>query len=439
MSVGSDNTHVLSLLDRNGWIIFATRMLRLFGYGMVSVVLMLYLTGRGLSQTDAGLLLTLGLLGDTVISLWITTRADRLGRRNMLWIAASRIIVAGAVMALTGNFMVLAIAVCLGVISPSGNEAGPFLAIEQAALSHLICARSRTGVFAWYNLAGSVATALGALAAGLLVYALRSNGVAALADYQIILIAYAIIGGVLMGLFFGLTPAIETPVTASRHASDLLLGLHRSRRTVFKLSALFSLDAFGGGFVIQALLAYWFHVRFGVHVMTLGTIFFGANILAGISALAASRLARSFGLINTMVFTHIPSNILLIMVPLMPNLPLAIIVLLARFSISQMDVPTRQAYTMAVVDPDERSAAAGITGIARSTGAAISPLIAAQLLAIPALSSLPFFIAGGIKLIYDLTLWRNFRRTETIEKIHIPEVPTAPKKPGVNSAAGSNT
>ncbi len=439
MPAGSKKKRVISMLDRNGRIIFTTRMLRLFGYGMVAVVLMLYLTDIGLSQTEAGLLMTLALLGDTLISLWITTRADRLGRRNMLWLAAGRIIFAGAVMALTGNFILLAVAVFLGLISPSGHEAGPFLAIEQAAISHLIPESGRTALFAWYNFAGSVATALGALATGLLIYVLHAAGFSTLAGYRIILIAFALIGGVLMALFSGLTSAIETPVAASPRPPHLLLGLHRSRRTVLALSALFSLDAFGGGFVLQALMAYWFHARFGVNVTALGTIFFGANILAGISALAASHLAHRIGLINTMVFTHIPSNILLIMVPLMPNLPLAITVLLARFSISQMDVPTRQAYTMAVVDPDERSAAAGITHVARSTGAAISPLIAAPLLAIPTLSNLPFFIAGGLKLIYDLTLWRKFRRTEPRGRTYIPEITTARKCAGIKSAAGSDT
>ncbi len=175
------------------------------------------------------------------------------------------------------------------------------------------------------------------------------------------------------------------------------------------LSGLFALDAFAGGFVVQSLIAYWFHLKFGVAPATLGSIFFGANILAGMSALSAVRIAERIGLINTMVFTHIPSNILLMLVPLMPNLPLAIAVLLVRFSISQMDVPTRQSYTMAVVDPDERSAASGVTGIARSIGAALSPALCGPLLANPALLSMPFFLAGGLKIVYDLLLYRGFR------------------------------
>jgi MFS family permease len=177
---------------------------------------------------------------------------------------------------------------------------------------------------------------------------------------------------------------------------------------VLKLSGLFALDSFAGGFVVQSFAAYWFYLRFGANPGTLGVIFFWANICAGISALLASRLAARFGLVKTMVFTHLPSNLLLLLVPLMPNLPLAILVLLARFSISQMDVPTRQSYIMAVVRPEERSAAAGVTGVARTTGAAIAPLFAGVLFARPALISLPFFIAGTLKVLYDLLLYRGF-------------------------------
>jgi predicted MFS family arabinose efflux permease len=190
------------------------------------------------------------------------------------------------------------------------------------------------------------------------------------------------------------------------------LGLHRSRGVVLKLSALFGLDAFAGGFVVQSLVAYWFHVRFGVEPATLGGIFFGANILAGISALAAARVAARIGLVNTMVFTHLPSNFLLMLVPLMPNPLLATLVLFIRFSISQMDVPPRQSYTMAVVAPDERSSAAGVTGIARSIGAAISPGLAGAFLSSPTLFGTPFFVAGGLKVVYDLLLYRSFAKGE---------------------------
>jgi hypothetical protein len=223
-----------------------------------------------------------------------------------------------------------------------------------------------------------------------------------------VVVLYGLIG-VLMGLLFTrLSAAVETAHLGTPQIRSRF-GLHRSAGVVLKLSALFGLDAFAGGFVLQSIVAYWFHVRFGVEPAVLGGIFFGANIFAGISALSAAWVAARIGLVNTMVLTHLPSNILLMLVPLMPNLPLAILVLLARFSISQMDVPPRQSYTMAVVIPDERSAAGGVTGIARSIGAAISPAFVGTFLGNPALLGAPFFIAGGLKVIYDVLLYRSFR------------------------------
>ncbi|NWJ41972.1 MAG: MFS transporter [Geothrix sp.] len=398
-----------SLLGPDGRLLFVTRAARMFSYGFLSVVLVLYLAGLGFSEGRIGLLLTLTLVGDTLISLWITLHADRVGRKRMLALGSALMLLAGVPFALSGDFTVLVLAATFGVISPSGNEVGPFLAIEQAALSQVLPEDRRTGVFAWYNLTGSFATALGALAGGWTAQALQSSGLAPVASYRVLIFAYAAVGLLLAALFAKLSGAVEAPPTA---AAAGRWGLHASKGVVFKLSALFSLDAFAGGFVIQSLVAYWFHQKFGVAPGTLGSIFFVANVLAGLSSLYAVKLAGRIGLIRTMVYTHIPSNVLLILVPLMPSLPLAIAMLLLRFSISQMDVPTRQAYTMAVVAPDERSAAAGVTGIARTTGAAISPVLAGPMLAVPALGGLPFFLAGGLKILYDLLLYRSFKATE---------------------------
>jgi MFS family permease len=407
-------------LTPDGSFLFITRIARMFGYGFLSVVLVLYLAQVGLNQVQIGLLLTLTLIGDTIISLWITTNADRFGRRRMLILGVVLMIFAGVLFAITRNFLFLLIAATIGVISPSGYEVGPFLSIEQAALSQIVSDEKRTHLFAWYNLVGSFATALGALGGGGLVQALQDSGVSALGSYRTIVIGYAIIGVLLGVLFTRLSPAVEVRAggDSSHSTSDFKtrFGLHRSRGVVLKLSALFSIDAFAGGFVLQSLLAYWFHVRFNVQPAILGSIFFGANILTGLSALTAAWMASRIGLIRTMVFTHIPSNILLILVPLMPNLPLAIAVLLLRFSISQMDVPTRQSYTMAVVAPDERSAAAGITGIARTIGASLSPAFTGPLLANAALMNVPFFLSGGLKIIYDLMLYRNFKAIKPPEE-----------------------
>jgi len=412
---------ILQILNRDGRFLFMTRILRLFAYGFLSVILVLYLAELGLKEAQIGLLLTLTLIGDTLISLWLTTNADRIGRRKMLMAGAVLMIFAGVLFVLTRDFIVLLIAATIGVISPSGYEVGPFLSIEQSSLTQIVPDDQRTRVFAWYNLFGSFTTAAGSLCGGGLVQLLQEAGVTALESYRIIVLSYAAMGIVLGFMFSRLSSAVEvvqvtSPAAGTSSRAKDLFGLHKSRKVVFKLSALFSIDAFAGGFVLQSLVAYWFHVRYNVQPALLGTIFFGANVLAGISALAAAKVASKIGLINTMVFTHIPSNILLILVPLMPNLPLAITVLLMRFSISQMDVPTRQSYTMAVVSPDERSAAAGITGIARTTGSSLSPIVAGPLLGNASLLSVPFFISGGLKIIYDLLLYRSFRAAKPPEE-----------------------
>jgi MFS family permease len=296
------------------------------------------------------------------------------------------------------------------VISPSGQEVGPFLPIEQASLSQVVSDRTRTRVLAWYTLLGSLAAATGALIAGATTQALQS--VSKLNGYRTVVIFYAALGIGLVILFSRLSDAIEAKSADETGMPVGFSGLRESRAVVTKLSALFALDSFGGGFVVQSFAAYWFYLRFGVDPAALGAIFFWANVLAGFSALVAARLAARFGLIRTMVFTHLPSNVLLIMIPLMPTLPLAVLVLLARFSISQMDVPARQSYIMAAVSPRERSAAAGIAGVARTTGAAISPFFVGLMFARPSLINVPFFIAGSVKIAYDLLLYRMFAKAE---------------------------
>jgi MFS family permease len=407
-------------LNRNITLLFTTRITRLFAYGFLSIVLVLYLAQTGFTEAQIGLLLTLTLIGDAVVTLWITTSADRIGRRRMLIFGALLMVLAGIIFVLTRNYALLIFAAIIGVISPSGNEIGPFLAIEQAALTQLIPNERRTQVFAWYNLVGSFATALGALCGGWVTQVLQGKGFSELRSYQIIIIGYAVIGGVLSLLFMSLSPAVEVKtvpeIPRSGPSAGWNFGLNKSRKIVFKLSAMFALDAFAGGFVIQSMIVYWFHVRFGMNVAVLGAIFFWANVLAGVSALLAVRIVAKIGLVKTMVFTHIPSNVLLCLVPLMPFQWLAITILLLRFSISQMDVPTRQSFTVAVVDPEERSAASGVTAIARSIGASVSPALAGLLMAVSWLMSAPFLIAGGLKIIYDLILYWSFKTIKPPEE-----------------------
>lgn len=371
-------------------LLFATRAVRMFAYGFLSVILVLYLASIGIDPGRIGLLLSLTLIGDVIVSLFLTTRADAFGRRRTLIAGAILMALAAAVFAITRDFWLLLVAATIGVISPSGNEVGPFLAIEQVALADVAPNRDRTSLYAWYNLGGSFATAMGALAAG---------EIATVISYRGVIVGYGALGVVLAAMFAVLSPAVN-----ARHQVQTQIG---SRGIIAKLSALFALDSFAGGLVVQSILAWWFYRRFALEPAMLGAIFFCANILAGVSALAAARIAKRFGLLNTMVFTHLPSNVLLLLVPFMPTLGLAITVLLLRFSISQMDVPTRQAYIIAAVEPSERTAAAGITGVARTTGAALAPILAVPLIS-GSKDWLPFVAAGCLKSVYDLLLLRSF-------------------------------
>jgi MFS family permease len=395
-------------------VLFIARFIRLFGYGALSVVLVFYLIRIGLTQPQTGVLLALTLWGDTVVSFLITTRAGRAGHRRMLLVGAVLMVGAGIVFALTHDFWILLVAGIAGIISPSGQEVGPFLPIEQTMLAGVTSNENRTRVFAWYTLTGTIATALGALSAGLLV---RVNEYAGepIDSYRAVVLLYAALGAALGLLFWRLPRDAESTGDESRNDRGTIAsiaGVEKSRAIVVKLSALFALDAFGGGFIAQSFAAYWFYLRFGIDPASLGAIFFCANLLAGLSALLAARLAARFGLIRTMVWTHLPSNILLILIPLMPTLWLAVALLWIRFSISQMDVPTRQSYVMAVVAPEERAAAGGITGIARTLGAAVSPIFVGLMFARPSTISVPFFLAGGLKITYDLLLYKQFVGTE---------------------------
>ncbi len=267
-------------LPADGYLLFGTRVIRMFAYGFLSVVLVLYLAQLGLSEGLIGLLLSLTLIGDAAISLWMTTTADRIGRRRILIAGASLMLFAGVLFAVTDKLALLVIAAIIGVISPSGYEVGPFLPVEQAALSQIIPDTTRTQVFAWYNLVGSFATAAGALCGGVLTEVLQQVGVTSLNSYRAVLILYGVMGVILAAVFTQLSPRVEA-VHADGPQTPTRFGLHRSCSIVLKLSTLFGLDAFAGGLVVQSLVAYWFHIRFGVEPAALGAIFLGANILAG--------------------------------------------------------------------------------------------------------------------------------------------------------------
>lgn len=412
-------SRALSVVSPNLRVLFELRMVRLFACGLLAIVLVLYLNVVGLDQAEIGLLLTLTFVGDAVISLALTLRADRWGRRRTIRVGAVLMVLGGAGMALTDNFVLLVLAATIGVISPTGGEVGPFLAVEQTCLSQVTPFSDRTHAFAWYHVSGFSMSALGALFGGVVAYTLQLHGWTAAESYRLLLWIFAGCGVVLGLISLRLDDKVEFSTTSAVLKSTVnrdIFGLGKARNLVLRLSFLFALDSFAGGFCLQSFVAYWFFVKFGMSEAELGGIFFGSNLLAGFCGLAALPIVRRFGLIHTMVWTHVASNLLLILVPLMPTAELAVSVFWFRNSISKMDMPTQFSYMSAVVPPSARSGANGVSITARQFGTAMAPMLAAPLLGSAALLSAPFFICGGTKIIYDLLLWRSFRRVKLAEE-----------------------
>jgi MFS family permease len=396
-------------LSRDGWLLFATCGVRSFAYGSLSVILGLYLDAVGLSATAIGWIFTAALAGGALMTILITAIADHFGRRALLILGAVLMASAGWVFAVSDNPILLALAAIFGTISPSGKDVGPFLSLEQAILPQTSSDQHRTAVFSTYNLVGSFAGALGALAVGL--PSLLS--LTAVAGYRVLIWGYAASAVVLAVLFAMLSARVEPKKQVESNAGKI--SLQKSRATVAKLAGLFALDSFAGAFIVQSIVAYWFYLRFQIDLTALGSIFFGTNLLAALSFLAAPPIARRIGLLNTMVFTHLPSNFMLLLIPFMPDVEWAVAILLLRHLLSQMDVPTRQSYTMAVVEPDERAASAGVLSVARNAGAALAPLFTGAILALPSLG-LPFLLAGSIKIVYDLWIFAVFRHVKPPEE-----------------------
>jgi MFS family permease len=422
-------------------VIVAARGLRSFAYGMLAVVLGVALAREGLSPVAIGSLITVSLVGDLCGTYVIGLAADDWGRRRTLVGLALLMAATGAVFGLTGVYPLLLVAAFFGTLGTSASETAPFLPIDQAMLPQTGSPAGRTALFARYNLVAYGTGALGALAAGL-PDVLAARGLSRDAGIRLVFALYvvsALLTALLVARLSARVEAVEVQAQAqaqapgqapgqgpgqpdadssmeTRHSRRLVPPLGASRSLVLRLAGLFSVDALAGGLVVQSLLVLYFHLRFGVTLAPLAVLFFGANVLSALSFLAAAPLARRFGLLNTMVFTHLPSNILLALVALMPTFPLAALALLARQALSQMDIPTRQAYSMALVPPEARTATASVTSLARSAGSATSPVLAGLLLQGPLLAlGLPFLVAGLLKVAYDLVLWQIFRRVAVKE------------------------
>jgi len=416
-------------LSRDGKLILAARIARTFGYGFLSVTLSIYLKLIGYNELLIGLILSFTLVNSVIFTLVASFYADRLGRRKMLIVYAGLMSVSGAIFFVTDNYVALIVSAFIGTINVTGSEAGAFLSIEQAMLPQTISQedskKKKNTLYAIYNMAGTFAMSAGVLLSGLPLILQHQYGLGQVESIKPLFLLYSILGIGVVGIYFLLSKKIETAQTngslnriekkkvAGRSVIQVLSP--KSRRIVGKLSGLFAVDSFAGGFVIQSIVSLWFFTKFGADLAILSYIFSIAGVLTAFSFIGAARIADKIGLINTMVFTHIPSNVLLILVAFAPTLPIAIAIYVSRMALSQMDVPTRQSYIVGVVSEDERTAAAGITNISRNVAQSVSPSIAGSLLQLSLLSA-PFIIGGVLKIVYDVALYMNFKNTKSSDE-----------------------
>ena len=407
---------LIDWLSNDGKIILAARVTRTFAYGFLSIVLAIYLKLIGFDDILIGLVLAATLVNSVIFTLLASFYADRLGRRKMLIIYAALMSISGSIFLASDNYLALVAAALIGTVNVTGSETGAFLSIEQALLPQTVNdARKRNTIFALYNMTGNFAMSAGILLSGLPAILQQQLGLSQIEAIKSLFMLYSILGIIVLAIYFMLSKKIELATGEITKPLTQVLS-PETKKIVGKLSGLFAVDSFAGGFVIQSIVSFWFFTKFGVDLTTLSYIFSVAGVLAAFSFLAAARIADRIGLINTMVFTHIPSNVLLILVGFAPTLPLAIAFYLGRMALSQMDVPTRQSYIVSVVKEEERTASAGITNISRNMAQAVSPSLTGYILQALPLLSAPFVLGGMLKIVYDIALYVNFRNTKSSEK-----------------------
>ncbi len=395
--------------------ILVARGLRAFGEGFVALLVPIYLYDLGFTALAIGAIVTSTLIGTALLTLWVGMAASRHSRRRLLLAAALLMAATGAGFAITTAFWPLLLIAFVGTMNPTSGDASIFLPLEHAALTQTVEPRRRTALFARYSVIGSLAGAIGVLAASSPDWAAAWTGYSRTAAVQSMFVLYALLGIISLLLYRPLSPAVEAPDDAPHRP------LQQSKRLVYGLAALFGMDSFGTGFLVQSLLALWLYQTFQLSVTAAASILFWSGICSTISYFAAVPIAKRIGLINTMVFTHLPSNILLILIPFAPDLTIAIALLLARSALSQMDVPTRASYVMAVVAPEERSAAASITAVPKTFAWAAGSLISGYLLTLSSFGW-PLLIGGVVKGAYDILLLAKF------QKVRPPEEEGAPAR-----------
>ena len=407
-------------LSKDGKLLLVARILRTFAYGFLSVILAIYLKLLGFNELYIGLILTTTLVNSVIFTLIASFYADRIGRRKILIVYSGLMSLSGAIFFVTSNYVALIVSAFIGTINVTGTETGSFLSIEQAMLPQTISdIKKRNTIYALYNMVGTFAMSAGVLVSGLPMILEHYYGFNQIGSIKPLFLLYSIFGLGVLGIYFLVSKKVEVIVKDQDDNNNNISKKVRkplketlspkSKEIVGKLSGLFAIDSFAGGFVIQSIVSFWFFTRFGVELTILSYIFSIAGVLTAFSFLVAAKIADKIGLINTMVFTHIPSNILLILVAFAPTFPLAIALYLARMALSQMDVPTRQSYIIAVVKEEERTAAAGITNISRNVAQAVSPSLAGYILQSLSFLSTPFILGGVLKIVYDIALYFNFK------------------------------
>ncbi len=390
--------------------LLVARGLRAFADGFVSLLLPLYLLELGFTPLQVGIVATTTLLGSGLVTLVVGLQAYRFHYRTLLLSATAVMAVTGLGFATLTGFWPLLLVALVGTLNPSSGDVSVFLPLEHAVMARVVEAKNRTATFARYSLVGSLVAAFGSSAVGLPGLIAGSGHFTSLGAMQAMFVLYAVLAGCAALVYRGLPKALEAE--AQKPAAPL----GKSKKIVYTLAALFSLDAFGGGFVVQSMVALWLYQRFEMSLTATGVIFFWTGLLSALSFLAAVRIADRFGLVNTMVFTHIPANLCLVAIPFVASLDLVIVLLFIRSALSQMDVPTRSSYVMAIVTPEERPAAASFTSVPRSLASAASPFLAGYMLGLSSFGW-PLIAAGALKILYDLLLLAMFRKVRPPEEV----------------------
>ncbi|MGH9933739.1 MAG: MFS transporter [Nitrososphaerales archaeon] len=405
-------TSILAWLSRDGKLLLAANIARMFGFGFVSIILAIYLKSAGYDALFTGIIITATLVSSSFFTFFASLYADRIGRRKILMLFSGLMVIAGLIFALTTDYYLLLLAALIGLINATGVNFGPFISIEQAILPQTSSDKKRNYTFALYQTTGTFAMAAGTLLAKIPEILQQQYGFDVISSFKPLFFVYVLIGLATIAIYYSLSRLSE--VQSENNRKKVVLS-SETKSIVKRLSILFGMDSFAGGFVIPTWVAFWFFTRFDAPLGEVSEIMFYAIMLTAISYLVAARLAGNIGLVNTMVFTHIPSNILLIVLAIAPTLQIAIIIYLIRMSLSQMDVPTRQSYIVAIVRPEERTAVAGITNLSRNIPFSVSPTLVGYSFQFVSLV-FPFFFAGALKTAYDLLLYKNFRKLKPPEE-----------------------